>query len=237
VKENLPFLCVAAIFQKDPQVLISHPNVGNDTLADLKGKPILIGAAGRTSYWPFLRIKFGYTDDQIRPYTFNMAPFLADKNISQQGFLSAEPYGIMQAGVDPVIHLLADAGFENYQTTINISRKMVDEKKDLVQRFVTASLEGWAEYMKGGPANEAANAMIKKDNPEMSDDKIAYAIRVMNEKGIVRSGDALKLGIGAMTEPRWKSFYETMAAAGVFPKGLDVKKAYSLEFVNKGVGA
>jgi NitT/TauT family transport system substrate-binding protein len=237
VKENLPFLCIAAIFQKDPQVLISHPNVGNDTLADLKGKPILIGAAGRTSYWPFLRAKFGYSDDQIRPYTFNMAPFLADKNISQQGFLSAEPYAIMQAGVNPVIHLLADAGFENYQTTINISRKMMDEKKDLVQRFVNASLEGWAEYMKGGPANEAANAMIKKDNPEMTDDKIAYAIRVMNEKGIVRSGDALKLGIGAMTDQRWKSFYQTMADAGVFPKGLDVTKAYSLAFVNKGVGA
>jgi NitT/TauT family transport system substrate-binding protein len=237
VKENLPFLCIAAIFQKDPQVLISHPNVGNDTLADLKGKPILIGAAGRTSYWPFLRAKFGYTDDQIRPYTFNMAPFLADKNISQQGFLSAEPYAIMQAGVNPVVHLLADAGFENYQTTINISRKMMEEKKDLVQRFVNASLEGWAEYMKGGPANEAANAIIKKDNPEMSDDKIAYAIKVMNEKGIVRSGDALKLGIGAMTDQRWKSFYETMADAGVFPKGLDVSKAYSLAFVNKGVGA
>jgi NitT/TauT family transport system substrate-binding protein len=237
VKENLPFLCIAAIFQKDPQVLISHPNVGNDTLADLKGKPILIGAAGRTSYWPFLRVKFGYSDDQIRPYTFNMAPFLADKNISQQGFLSAEPYAIMQAGVNPVIHLLADAGFENYQTTINISRKMMDEKKDLVQRFVNASLEGWAEYMKGGPANEAANAIIKKDNPEMTDDKIAYAIKVMNEKGIVRSGDALKLGIGAMTDQRWKSFYQTMADAGVFPKGLDVSKAYSLAFVNKGVGA
>ena len=237
VKENLPFLCIAAIFQKDPQVLISHPNVGNDTLAELKGKPILIGAAGRTSYWPFLRAKFGYTDDQIRPYTFNMAPFLADKNISQQGFLSAEPYAIMQAGVNPVIHLLADAGFENYQTTINISRKMMDEKKDLVQRFVNASLEGWAEYMKGGPANEAANAIIKKDNPEMTDDKIAYAIKVMNESGIVRSGDALKLGIGAMTDQRWKSFYQTMADAGVFPKGLDVSKAYSLAFVNKGVGA
>jgi NitT/TauT family transport system substrate-binding protein len=236
-KENLPFLCIAAIFQKDPQVLISHPNVGNDTLADLKGKPILIGAAGRTSYWPFLRIKFGYTNEQIRPYTFNMAPFLADKNISQQGFLSSEPYAIMQAGVTPVVHLLADAGFENYQTTINISRKMVDEKKDVVQRFVTASLEGWAEYMKGGPAIEGANAMIKKDNPDMTDDKMAYALKVMNEKGIVRSGDALKLGIGAMTDQRWKSFYDTMALAGVFPKDLDARKAYSLEFVNKGVGA
>jgi NitT/TauT family transport system substrate-binding protein len=236
VKENLPFLCIAAIFQKDPQVLISHPNVGNDTLADLKGKPILIGAASRISFWPFLRVKFGYTDDQIRPYTFNMAPFLADKSVSQQGFLSSEPYAIMKAGVNPVVHLLADAGFENYQTTINISHKMVDEKKELVQRFVSASLEGWAEYMKGGPAIEAANAQIKKENPDMDDDKLAYALKVMNEKGIVRSGDALKLGIGAMTDKRWKSFYQTMTDAGVFPRGLDLTNAYSLEFVNKGIG-
>jgi NitT/TauT family transport system substrate-binding protein len=136
-----------------------------------------------------------------------------------------------------VVHLIADAGFENYNTTINISNKMAAEKKDLVQRFVTASLEGWAEYIKGGPAIEAANALIKKDNPDMTDDKIAYAIKVMNERGIVRSGDALRLGVGAMTDARWKSFYDTMAAAGAFPTGLDIKKAYSLEFINKGVGA
>ncbi len=237
VRENLPFLCIGSIFQKDPQVIISHPGVGNDSLAALKGKPILIGATGRTSYWPFLKAKFGYTDEQARPYTFNMAPFLADKNISQQGFLSSEPYAIMQAGVQPVVHLIADAGFDNYNTTVNISRKMAEEKKDVVQRFMTATLEGWAEYMKAGPAIEAANALIKKDNPDMTDDKIAYAIKVMNERGIVRSGDALKLGIGAMTAERWKRFYDTMADAGAFPKGLDVTKAYSLEFINKGVGA
>jgi NitT/TauT family transport system substrate-binding protein len=237
VKENIPFLCIGSIFQKDPQVLISHPGVGHDNLAALKGKPILVGAAGRTSYWPFLKAKFGYAEDQARPYTFNMAPFLADKQMSQQGFLSSEPYAIEQAGVKPVIHLLADAGFENYNTTFNVSRKMVEEKKDLVQRFVTASLEGWAEYMKAGPANEAANALIKKDNPDMGDDKIAHAIKVMNQYGIVRSGDALKLGIGAMTDERWLRFYTQMTEAGVFSPGLDIKKAYSLDFVNKGVGA
>jgi NitT/TauT family transport system substrate-binding protein len=236
-REGLPFLCIASIFQKDPQVLISHPGVGNDKLEDLKGKPILVGAGGRTSYWPFLKAKFGYTDEQVRPYTFNMAPFLADKTISQQGFLSSEPFAIMKAGVNPVVHLLADAGFDNYQTTINISKKMVEDKKDVVQRFVTASLEGWAEYMKGGPAIEAANAMIKKDNPDMDDEKMAYALKVMNEKGIVRSGDSLKLGIGCMTAERWKRFYDTMADAGAFPKSIDVSKAYSLDFVNKGVGA
>ncbi len=237
VKEDLPFLCIGSIFQKDPQVLISHPGVGNDTLADLKGKPILIGAGGRTSYWPFLKAKFGFTDEQARPYTFNMAPFLADKTVSQQGFLSSEPFAIMQAGVQPVVHLIADAGFDNYNTTVNISKKMVAEKKDVVQRFMTATMEGWAEYMKGGPAIEAANAQIKKDNPDMTDEKLAYALKVMNERGIVRSGDALKLGIGAMTAERWKRFYDTMADAGAFPKGIDVTKAYSLEFINKGFGA
>lgn len=237
VKEDIPFLCIGSIFQKDPQVIISHPNVGHDRLADLKGAPILVGAGGRNSFWPFLKAKFGFTDEQVRPYTFNMAPFLADKKLSQQGFLSSEPYVIMQAGVKPVVHLIADAGFENYNTTINISRKMATEKKDVVQRFVTATLEGWAEYLKGGPAIAAANEAIKRDNPDMTDDKMAYALKVMNEYGIVRSGDALTLGIGAMTDARWKRFYDTMAAAGAFPKGLDVKKAYSLEFVNKGVGA
>ncbi len=237
VKENLPFLVIASIFQKDPQVIISHPNVGHDSFEQLKGKPILIGAGGRTSYWPFLKARFGFTEEQARPYTFNMAPFLADKQLSQQGFLSSEPYVIMQAGVQPVVHLIADAGFGNYNTTINISKKMVDEKKDVVQRFVNASLEGWAEYMKGGEAIKAANAAIRKDNPDMDDAKMDYALKVMNERGIVKSGEALKLGVGAMTDERWKTFYDQMTAAGAFPPGIDYKKAYSLEFINKGVGA
>ncbi len=236
VAEGVPAVAVAAIFQKDPQVLISHPGQGNDTLAALKDKPILIAAQARVGFWPFLKLKFGYRDEQIRPYTFNMAPFLADKKLTQQGFLSSEPFVIRKAGVEPVVHLLADAGFENYNTTITISRKMVQEKKEIVQRFVDATAEGWAEYMKGGPNIAAANARILKDNPDMDQEKIDYALKVMNENGIVASGDAKTLGIGAMTDARWASFYKTMSEAGVVPAGVDVKKAYSLDFVNKGIG-
>jgi NitT/TauT family transport system substrate-binding protein len=58
----------------------------------------------------------------------------------------------------------------------------------------------------------------------------------MSEYGIVMSGDALKLGLGAMTDARWANFYKQMTEAGVFPAGIDVKKAYSLDFINKGVG-
>jgi NitT/TauT family transport system substrate-binding protein len=234
VEENVPFVVVAAVMQKDPQVLISHPGVGNDTLPALKGKPILIGAGGRSSYWPWLRAKFQFTDDQIRPYTFNMAPFLADRTLSQQGFLTSEPFDIRKASVNPVIHLLAEYGFENYQTTINTSVRMMREKPDLLQRFVNASIEGWYGYLKGDPA--AANALIKRDNPDMPDDKIAHSISELNKYGIVDSGDSTRLGIGAMNDARWKSFYDAMVEAGVVRAGLDISRAYTLQFVNKRVG-
>ena len=234
VKENLPFLCIAAIFQKDPQVLISHPNVGSDTLADLKGKPILIGAAGRTSYWPFLRAKFGYTDDQIRPYTFSVAPFLADKKAIQQGYLTSEPYTIEKEGVQPVVMLLADAGYSSYGALIETSQKLAREKPDLVQRFIDSSIEGWYSYLEGDPA--PGNALIKRDNPEMTDALIAYGIRKMKEKGVVEGGDAKTNGIGAMSEARWQNFFQTMAKAGVYPAEMDYRKAFALQFVNKKVG-
>ncbi|MBL0897946.1 MAG: ABC transporter substrate-binding protein [Reyranella sp.] len=237
VREDAPFFTIASIFQKDPQVLIGHPDTGFDTFEDLKGRTLLIGSGGRVTYWPYLRRKYGLSDSQLRPYTFNMAPFLADRNVVQQGFLTSEPYSIAQAiGRPPPLLLIADAGFSAYQTTIAISRKLAGEKRDLIQRFVDATLEGWAQYLKGGPAIEAANALIKKANPEQTDDRIAYAIRLLNERGIVMSGDALTGGIGAMSDARWQGFYRSMVDVGVLPAGLDVGRAYTLDFVNKGIG-
>lgn len=237
VRENAPFFTIASIFQKDPQVLIGHPDTGFDGFEDLKGRTLLIGSGGRVTYWPYLRKKFGLSDEQLRPYTFNMAPYMADKNVVQQGFLSSEPYSISQVlGRMPPVLLIADAGFSAYQTTIAIARKLAGDKRDLIQRFVDASLEGWAQYLKGGPAIEAANALIKKANPEQTDDRIQYAIKVMNERGIVMSGDALQGGVGAMTDARWQSFYQSMVDVDVLPKGLDVARAYTLDFVNKGIG-
>lgn len=236
VREKLPFLCIGTIFQKDPTCLISHSGVGNDSLAALKGKPILIGTASRTNFWPFLQKKFGYTDAQARPYTFNMAPFLADKMVTQQGYATSEPFAIEQAGVKPVVHLLADNGYDNYAQTIHISRKLASEKKDVIQRFMDATLEGYARYLKRGEHYKAANDLILRDNPEMDQAKIDFAVAMMNDRGLVLSGDALTLGIGAMTDARWKSLYDTMADVGVFDKGLDIRAAYSLDFVNKGIG-
>jgi len=237
VRENAPFHTIAAIFQKDPQVLIGHPGSGLDGFDKLKGRTLLIGNGGRVTYWPYLRRKYGLKDEQLRPYNFNMAPFLADKNSVQQGFLSSEPFSIGKAiGRPPEVLLIADAGFAAYQATIAISRKLATEKKDLIQRFVDATLEGWSQYLAGGPATEAANALIKRDNPEQTDERMAYAVKVLNARGIVRSGDALTGGIGAMSDARWKNFYDSMVDVDVLPRGLDVARAYSLEFVNKGIG-
>ena len=233
-QQNIPMVAVAAMFQKDPSVLIAHPGEGDDSFAALKGKPIMISGDTRTGWWLFLKQKFGYTDDQIRPYNFSAAPFLADKTAIQQGYLSSEPYTIEKEGVKPVVLLLADAGYASYGSVIQCSLKMATEKPDLVQRFVNASIEGWYSYLNGDPS--PGNALIKKDNPEENDELIAYGMSKIKQYGIVDSGDAKAMGIGAMTDARWKDFFDTMSKAGLYPAGMDYKQAYALQFIDKKVG-
>jgi NitT/TauT family transport system substrate-binding protein len=234
-QEGLPFLAVAAIFQKELAVLIAHPNQGNDSFEALKGKPIMIGSDTRNGWWRFLAAKYGYDDSQIRPYTFNMAPFLADKKAIQQGYFSSEPYLIRQKiGFDPVVLPLSDAGYLGYANIITTSAKLIRERPDLAQRFIDASIEGWYSYLYGDPS--PANKLIMQANPDMPADLIDFGRKTMIEHGIVDSGDALTLGIGAMTDTRWKSFYESMTAVGVYQPGIDISKAYTTQFVDKRVG-
>ncbi len=235
VKENIPFRAVAGMFQKDPVVLIAHPGQGNDSFPALKGKPIMISADSRVGWWTYLKAKYGYTDSQIRPYTFNLAPFLADRTAIQQGYLGSEPFSIKEAAhIEPVVLLLGDTGFKGYASMIATSDKTIAEQPDLVKRFVDASIEGWYSYLYSDPS--PGNALIKQANPEMNDALIAYGISSMKAHGILDSGDALTLGIGAMSAARWADFYQTVSDAGVYPKGLDVTKAYTLQFVNRKVG-
>ena len=234
-EQNLPFMAVAAIFQKDLAVLIAHPGQGNDSFAALKGKPIMIGADTRSGWWRFLAAKYGYDDSQIHPYTFNLAPFLADKNAVQQGYVSNEPYLIKEkTGIQPVVLALSDSGYLGYASIITTSAKLVKDNPDLVQRFVSASIEGWYSYFYGDPT--PANQLIQKINPDMPADLIDFARKTMIERGTVDSGDTLRLGIGAMTDARWKAFYNAMTAVGAYKSGIDISKAYTTQFVDQRVG-
>jgi NitT/TauT family transport system substrate-binding protein len=233
VESEIPKITVASMFQKDPQILIAHPNQGIESLEDIQGRPVFISSAANVTYWPFLSAKYGFTEDMKRPYNFNAAPFLADPNSVQQGYLSSEPLSIeKEGGFEPVVFLLADYGYEPYSTTIETRVEVVEQDPDLVQRFVDASIKGWYSYLNDDPS--AANALIKQDNPEMSDEQIAYGIAKMKEYGIVVSGDAETLGIGAMTQERWQSFFDTLATAGAIEADIDYTQAFTLDFVNKG---
>jgi NitT/TauT family transport system substrate-binding protein len=231
-KDNVPKVTVAAIFQRDPQVLIAHPGTGNDSLEKLKGKPIYVGAAADANYWPFLKAKYGFSDAQKRPYNFDIQPFLKDKNIIQQGIVTSEPFDIKKkGGFEPVVMLLADYGYNPYNFTIETTRKLVEKNPDLVQRFVDASIKGWYSYL---DEPIPGNNLIKKDNPDMTDDLIAFSLNKMKENNLVLGGDAQQLGIGAMTDERWQSFFNNMVQAGVFDASVNYKDSYTLKFVNKG---
>jgi len=235
-ESKLPLIAVAADFQKSPQILMSHPDVGLDKWAELpKADPVYVGAGAINTFYAWLRIAYGFKDESIRPYNFNSAPFIKNTKSIQQGYLTAEPYEIQrQGGFKPNVFLLSDYGYDTYSTLIVTRNEVVDKTPDLVQRFVDASAIGWYHYLYGD--NSKANELIKTENPDISNDQIAFSIAEMKDHGVVDSGDTLTRGIGAMTDARWKDFFDKMVETGMIDKRADYKRAYTLQFVNKGVG-
>ena len=235
VANNVPVITIAAMFQKDPQVLLSQPDAKVTKLEDLKPLTLFVSKEGMTSYFQWLKSEYGFSDKNVRPYNFNPQPFIANPKSAMQGYVTSEPFAVEKAaGFKPNVILLADAGFNTYSTLIETRRDVVEKKPDLVQRFVDASIVGWYNYIYGD--NSAGNAMIKKLNPDMTDDLLAYSVAKMKEYGIVDSGDSVKGGIGAMSDERYSSFFNKMVKAGVVKGDLDFRKSYTLRFVNKGVG-
>ena len=235
VEQNVPTVAVAAMFQKDPQVLIAHPDVGVDKFEDLRGLTLFVSKEGIATYFQWLKTDYKFNESRVKPYTFNAQPFLADKQSAMQGYVTSEPYAIEKQGrFKPKIFLLAEYGFNPYSTLIETRRELAENKPELVQRFVDASIIGWYHYLYGD--NSPGNTLIKKHNPEMTDELLAYSVATMKEYGIVDSGDATTLGIGAMTDARMASFFDKMVRAGVVKPSVDFRKSYSLQFVNKMVG-
>ena len=229
LEQGLTPVTVATSFQHDLQGMMTHEDV--KSLADLKGKTILVATAGRSSWWPWMKQKYGYTDDQARPYTFNLQPFFADRSLAQQAYLSSEPLQAQKNGIKANFFLFAHDGFPPYGTTIVSTQRMVKEKPDVVARFVRASMEGWKSYLEEGP-KAPANDLIRKDNPNMRDDQIAYGIAKLKEYKLVTGGDAAKMGIGVMTDERWKKTYEYMVSAELLKADVNyLRQAYTTQFV------
>jgi len=235
VASNIPTLAIAAMFQKDPQVLIAHPGQGIEKFEDLRKLTLLISREGVATYFQWMKADFGFKDEQVKPYTFNPQPFLADPRVAMQGYVTSEPYAIEKQGhFQPKLFLLADQGFNTYSTLIETRRELIEKTPDLAQRFVDASIIGWYHFLYGDRAPGAA--MIKAANPEMTDALIDYSVDKLKAFGIVDSGETLKLGIGAMTDARIMSFFDKMVRAGVVAAGVDFRKSYTLQFVNHAVG-
>jgi NitT/TauT family transport system substrate-binding protein len=237
IPEGVPIVEVAAIFQKDPAAFLTHPDAPVETFADLAKLPTLfVSKDSLVTWYRWVMAAYpGFSEEQVKPYTFNLAPFLLDPLSAQQGYVTSEPFAIeAEAGFTPKVFLLADAGFDTYSTLIETTRTMVDERPDVVQRFVDASIEGWYTYLHGDPSQ--GNALIRADNPDMTEARIAAGIAAMKAHGMIESGDAETGGIGCMSAARQEAFYAAMVEAGIVPGGLDINVAYTTRFVCKGVG-
>jgi NitT/TauT family transport system substrate-binding protein len=226
IEQGVPAVTVGVSFQKDLACLATHVDV--KSLDELKGKTVFVATASRSSWWPWLRTKYGLIDDQVRPFTGNLQPFLADKNSATQGFITNSPFDIEKAGFKANYFLFADYGWPVYGSTIVSMQRTAKERPDVVARFVRASMEGWKQYL-ADPS--AANVLIKQENPRANDDQLAYALARLKELKALTGGDAERQGIGTMNEARYKAIYELMVREGLLKPEVDYRQAFTTQFV------
>ena len=234
IAQNIPVKAVAAFFQKDPAVLIAHSEKGYEKIQDLRSAKIMISPDTRIGFWRFLRTKYNFKDSQIAPYTFNLAPFLSNKNAVQQGYLTSEPYLISKSGIKPQVFLLADAGYSSYAGIIQARTQLIEESPDIVQKFINASILGWYSFLYENPS--PAFELIKSSNPDMSDELLINAHKMIKLYGLVDSGDAKLFGIGTMSLRKWKEFYTVIDKDNLYVKKIDFNKAFTDQFIGKGFG-
>ncbi|OUL99519.1 ABC transporter substrate-binding protein [Variovorax sp. JS1663] len=235
IKQKVPTVVVAAYFQKDPQAIIAHPGQGIEKFADLtKAKTVLLAKDGQISYWQWMKKAYGMRDEQVRPYNYSLSQFLADKQSVQQAYATSEPLAVeKQAGFKPVVLSLADAGWSTYGMVIETRQELVKTKPDLVRRFVEASNIGYYNYLYGD--RKAADALIRKINPDISDEYIEKSIPILRDH--IDVGDAATKGIGAISDARMKDFHDKTIATGLYKDGdFNYAEAYTTQFVNKGTG-
>jgi NitT/TauT family transport system substrate-binding protein len=226
IEQGVPLVAIGATFQKNPTVIIAHP--GPVRLDELKGRPVAIAAAANTTFWPWLKERYGFTDGQKRPYAFSVQPFLADPTLSQQGFATSEPYSIELAGIKPTVFLLADLGYPPYSQVLIVTRATLDKRRDVLVRFLRASAEGWKSYL---ARPTPGNALIRKDNPQMGDGLIAYGFDRIKAYGLVDGGDARSAGLLAITDARWSATVDFYRRAGLGKDGVDYTRAWTLDVI------
>jgi NitT/TauT family transport system substrate-binding protein len=226
VQNGLPVTTVGASFQFDLQGLMTHPDI--KSLADLKGHKILIASSSHTTFWPWLKEKYGFTDDMSAPYTFNLQPFFTDPTVAQQAYATSEPFQAQKNNIPVNFFLLHKYGYPTYGSTVITTTPFISKSPDMMARFVKSSMEGWKAYLENpGPAN----LLIKADNPKMTDDQLAYSLSQLKATGAVTSGDAAKMGVGVMTDDRWKVTRDFMVRQSLLKDGTDWKSAYTLDYV------
>jgi NitT/TauT family transport system substrate-binding protein len=217
---------IAAPFQYDPQGLLTHTDVAS--LEGLKGKTILVSSSGQATWWPWLKGQYQLNDAQARPYTFNIQPFVADDNVAQQAYVSSEVFQVQKAGVKSNFFLFSEHGYPPYGGILIARPETIADRNAALAKFVRASMEGWVSYL-NNPA--PGNALIKKDNPKMTDDLLAWAVTQIRQHHLIDGGDAASEGWGTMTETRWRKTRDFMVSANLLDAATDWKQAYTTEFV------
>ena len=225
-EKGIPVKAIFTCFQFDLIGLLTRPDV--NSLAELKGRKVYFAGSGYSTYWPWLKQKYGYTDDMAGPKASNLQTFITDPTSAVAGYITSEPYVAEQHNIATKFFLFANDGYPTYANTMATTADFIKNNPDAVAAFTRASLEGWKAYMQDPTAG---NALIKKINTNMDDGQINFGLKKIREVKAIESGDAATMGIGVITPERWQKTRDFLVSANLLAAGTDTTQSMTTQFV------
>lgn len=215
-------VAVFAVYQTSPQGIMVHHERDFTKVDDVFTNPGTL-IAEDNPWLKFMLAKVGKPTVTIIADATGISTFLAQKDCSQQCFVTSEPILAEHQGRAPKTFLIADAGFNPYVTVLITSGKMLRQHPDTVSKVVAATREGWRAYLDDPTAANQAMGALNKDM-----DAQTFADAAAAQKRLIDNDDTVKNGLGTMTAARWKTLGQQL----VDLKIIDTAPAPESCFVN-----
>ena len=205
-------VAVFAVYQTSPAGIMTHQEREFVHIEDVFNTPGTL-LAEDNPWLKFMLAKVGKPTVKIVGESSGIATFMAQKDCSQQCFVTSEPILAEHQGTVPKTFLISEAGFNPYVTVLITSGKTLREHPDTVSKMVAATREGWRGYLDDPTA---ANKLMETLNKQM--DAQTFTDAAAAQKRLIENDEAIKNGLGTMTADRWRTLGQQLVELKIIDK-------------------
>jgi ABC-type nitrate/sulfonate/bicarbonate transport system substrate-binding protein len=225
--EGLPVKAFAVIYKDSPLCMYSLKESGITKPQDLVGKTVGLKPGQITIAYLIMLKRLGLDRDKIAEVQigYGVEELISGTTDVSTGFSINEPHQAIEAGYDVNIMLFADYGVRVYDDVLFATEDTIDNRPELVERFLRATIEGWQYAIQN---EEEAVGIVLEYATDRTRSHEAYMLR--QSIPLIHTGGS---PIGWMEMDRWQHTHDIVLESGAIDKAIHADEAFTTQFIEE----